>query len=149
MEGALAALLLLLWIQRWGLRHWQRGWGGRVQAHAANLEILFETVRLEEIGEFKGADIAALGTDLALEIKDDRAHVLERVTGSQEFKPHAFAVKSQPQGLAGQLELLLEVVREALARILYPIACRLVNNLVVWAWRPGGGFLNGHLWQQC
>jgi hypothetical protein len=78
-----------------------------VQAHAANLEVLFETVGLEEIGEFEGADIAALGTDFALEVKDDRAHVLERVAGPQEFKPHAFAVKSQPQGLAGQLAVEL------------------------------------------
>jgi uncharacterized protein (UPF0303 family) len=62
---------------------------------------------LEEVGEFEGADIAALGTDFTLEVKNDGAQVCQRVAGSQEFKPHAFAVESQAQGLAGQLAVEL------------------------------------------
>ena len=137
-----------------GRQRWARLWGrlgrrGRAQTHTADLQVFFEAVGLEQVVEFEGADVAASGQDFALEISDDGAQFLQGVTSPQEFEPHPFAVKAQAQALPGQLELLLEVLREALARILYPIACRLVNNLVVWAWRPEDGFLNGHLWQQC
>jgi len=33
---------------------------------AADIEIFLEAVRLEEVGEFEGADVAALGADLPL-----------------------------------------------------------------------------------
>jgi hypothetical protein len=62
---------------------------------------------LEEVGEFEGADIAVLGTDFTLEVKNDGAQVCQRVAGPQEFKPHTFAVESQAQGLAGQLAVEL------------------------------------------
>jgi hypothetical protein len=65
------------------------------------LEILFKAIGLEEIGEFEGADVASLGADFALEIDNDGAHIGQGVTGAQEFKPHAFAIKGQTQGLAG------------------------------------------------
>jgi hypothetical protein len=45
----------------------------------ADLEIFLEAVGLEEVGEFEGADIAALGADFALEVKDDGTQVLEGV----------------------------------------------------------------------
>ena len=81
LKGALATLSLLLWIQG-GKRWWLRGgWSWRAQAHAADLEILLEAVGLEEVGEFEGADIAALGADFTLEVKDDGAQVRQRVAG--------------------------------------------------------------------
>ena len=102
LEGALAALLGLLRAQRWG--RWRRRRRGRwagAQAHAADLKILLEPVGLEEVGEFEAADIAALGADFALEVENDDAQVRQRVASPQEFKPHALAVESQTQGLAG------------------------------------------------
>jgi hypothetical protein len=107
LKGALATLLLLLWIQ--GERRWwvRCGWSWRAQTHTADLEVFLEPVGLEEVGEFEGADIAALGTDFTLEVKNDGAQVRQRVASPQEFKPHAFAVESQAQGLAGQLAVEL------------------------------------------
>ena len=102
LEGALAALLCLLRAQRWGRWRRRRCWRWeRAQAHAADLKIFLEPVGLEEVGEFKGADIAALGADFALEVENDDAQVGQRVAGPQEFKPHTLAVESQAQGLAG------------------------------------------------
>jgi hypothetical protein len=48
---------------------------------------------LEEVGEFEGADVAALGADLPLEIGDDGAQLLERVAQAQQFIPHPFPVE--------------------------------------------------------
>src|SRR5439155_12177912 len=62
---------------------------------------------LEEVGEFEGADVAALGADFTLKVGDDGAQVLERVAQAQQFVPHAFPVKSQAQVLAGQLAIKL------------------------------------------
>jgi hypothetical protein len=45
------------------------------------LEIFFETVQLEEVGELEGADVAATGTDFTLEVDNDVADVLGRVAG--------------------------------------------------------------------
>jgi hypothetical protein len=75
-----------------------RSW--RAQPEAANLEIFLKAIGLEEIGEFEGADIAALSTDFALKIDNDGVHVGQGVAGAQELKPAAFAVKGQTQGLA-------------------------------------------------
>lgn len=54
---------MLLLCDRPGWR-WGRGgtgWGWRPPAHATDLEVLFEAIGLEEVGEFEGADVAALG----------------------------------------------------------------------------------------
>jgi hypothetical protein len=59
------------------------------------LEIFLEAVGLEQVGEFEGADVAALGADLALKIGDDGAQILEAVAGAEQFVPEAFAVKAQ------------------------------------------------------
>jgi hypothetical protein len=47
------------------------------------LQVFFEAIGLEEVGEFEGADIAALRPDFPLEIEDDRAQVWERVAQAQ------------------------------------------------------------------
>ena len=52
---------------------------GGTQTHPTDLEVFLEAVGLEEVGEFEGADVAALSADLALKIGDDGAQVLERV----------------------------------------------------------------------
>ena len=80
---------------------------GRAQAHATDLEVFLEAVGLEEVGKFKGADVAALGADLPLEIGDDGAQIVERVTQAQQVEPHAFAVEAQAQALGGQLAIEL------------------------------------------
>jgi len=72
----LARLFLFMGTQCRG--QWPEGSWGRLrgaQAHPANLEVLFEAVGLEEVGEFEGADIAAPGPDFALQIADDLAQV--------------------------------------------------------------------------
>jgi len=62
---------------------------------------------LEEVGEFEGADVAALRADFPLKVEDDGAQILERVAQAQEFIPHPFPVKAQAQALAGQLAIEL------------------------------------------
>jgi len=107
LQGPLAALFLRTGRQGWGWRRGlERSWP---QAHAADLEVLLEAVELEEVGEFEGADIAAPLADLALEVSDDSAQVLQGKAGPQKFTPHPFAVvgKCQAQGLAGQLAIEL------------------------------------------
>jgi hypothetical protein len=48
-------------------------WRGHAQAHTTDLEVFLEAVGLEEVGEFEGADVAALSADLTLKIGDDGA----------------------------------------------------------------------------
>jgi len=74
-------------------RWWRRPW--RPQTDPADLKVLLETVRLQEIGEFERADIAPLGADFALQVGHDCPEVLQRVSGPQQFKPQAFAVEAQ------------------------------------------------------
>ena len=68
---------------------------GRAQAHATDMKIFLEAIRLKEIGELERADVATLGPDFTLEIANNRAQVIQRIAGPQEFKPHAFALESQ------------------------------------------------------
>ena len=81
----------------------------RAQADSADLEVFLKTVWLEEVGEFEGADVATLSSDLALEVEDDAAQILEGVAQAQQFIPHSLTVKGQAQALAGQLAI--ELVR--------------------------------------
>ena len=53
------------------------------ETKVADVEIFLETVRLEEVGEFESADVAALSADLTLEVGDDGAQILERVAQAQ------------------------------------------------------------------
>ena len=83
-QGVLTATLLLGQRAAWGEA--DRGSGGRrwrAETKAADVEIFLETVGLEEMGEFEGTDVAALGADLTLEIADDGAQILERVAQAQ------------------------------------------------------------------
>ena len=80
---------------------------GWTQTHPTDLEVFFEAVGLEEIGEFEGADVATLSTDLPLKIGDDGAQILGRVAQAQQFIPHSFPVKGQAQALAGQLAIAM------------------------------------------
>jgi hypothetical protein len=73
------------------------------------LEVFLKAIRLEEVGEFEGADVAALGSDLVLEVEDDAAQILEGVAQAQQFIPHSLTVKGQAQALTGQLAI--ELVR--------------------------------------
>ncbi len=66
----------------------------------ADVEIFLEAVRLEEVGEFEGADVAALSADLTLKIGDDGAQIFESVAQAQQFIPHPLPVKAQAQALA-------------------------------------------------
>ena len=77
-----------------------RTWRG-FQAHATDVEVFFKAVELEQIGEFKSADIAAAFPDLALQIANDSAQVLEGEARPQPFVPLPFPVKAQAQALTG------------------------------------------------
>src|SRR6267143_3156879 len=107
-QGVLPAALLFGRRATWG--EGGRRWRARrlgTETKAADVEVFLKAVRLEEIGEFEGSDVAALGADLALKVDDDGAHLLERVDPAQQFIPHPFPVKAQGQALAGQLAIEL------------------------------------------
>src|SRR6267143_2061254 len=77
-QGVLTAALLLGRRATWG--EGGRRWRARrlgTETKAADVEVFLKAVRLEEIGEFEGSDVAALGADLALKVDDDGAHILE------------------------------------------------------------------------
>jgi hypothetical protein len=84
---------------RWGRR--------RFQPHAADVEVFLETIRLQEVGKFEGADIAAALPDFALQISHDPAQVRQREARPQPFVPLPLPVKAQAQTLTGQLAVEL------------------------------------------
>ena len=84
-QRALTASFLLGAVQAWSRRWWRLGWRRRAQAQAADLEVFLEAVGLEEVGEFEGADVAALSLGFALEVGDDGAEFLAGVTGVFRF----------------------------------------------------------------
>ena len=87
---------------------WDGGSGfGATQTHPTDLEVFFETVGLEKIGELESADVAMSGSDFALQIDNDGAQVFQGVTGPQQFIPQAFSVKGQAQTLTGELAVEL------------------------------------------
>ena len=106
-QGVLTATLLFGRRAAWGEGEGfgVRGFGP--EAKAADIEIFLETVGLEQVGEFEGADVAAPSPDLTLKIGDDGAQILEGVAQAQQFIPHPFPVKGQAQALAGQLAIEL------------------------------------------
>ena len=83
------------------------GFGRRPEADAGDVEVFLEAVGLEEIGEFEGADVAALLPDFPLEVGDHPAQVLEAEAGAQQLEPLALAVVTQTQGLAGETAIEL------------------------------------------
>jgi hypothetical protein len=102
-QSAPASRLHLLRIG-WRLRtRWGGAWGfGSVEAHPADIEVLFEAIQLEEIRELEGADVSTSLTDLALEIADDPLEIGLVEAGLEKFIPEPFAVKAQAHALAGQ-----------------------------------------------
>ena len=104
----MAAALLLLSGRAGRSEHGRGDAGGRgAQAHAADVQVFFEAVELEEVGEFERADIPPGGADFFLEISDHLPQVLAGEAGAQELKPEAFAVKAQGEFLAGELAVEL------------------------------------------
>ena len=74
----------------------------RNQTDPADVEVFFEAIQLEEIGELEGADVAAAFPDLPLEIADDPLEVGFGEAGVEELKPEPFPVKAQAHALAGE-----------------------------------------------
>jgi hypothetical protein len=94
------------WGRRWrGGRLWGRERGA--ETDPSDVEVLLEAVGLEEIGELEGADVAAFLADLALEVGDDLAEVVEGEAGAEPLEPVALAVKAQREALAGELAVEL------------------------------------------
>ena len=83
-----------------------------MQAEATDLEVFLEAVGLEEVGEFEGADVAALSADFTLEVANDGTDVVEGVAGAEGFEPHPLAVEAQAEGLAGELAVELVSLEE-------------------------------------
>jgi hypothetical protein len=68
-----------------------------------DVEVFFEAIGLEQVGEFEGADVAAAFPDLPLQINNHASEFLAREALMQQFIPLPFAHEVQPQFLAGQL----------------------------------------------
>ena len=45
-----------------------------MESHPANVEVFFEAVELEKVGEFQCADVTATGTDFLLQIQQNAAN---------------------------------------------------------------------------
>ena len=92
----------------WERGRWPRGRRGglggfgRVELNPADIEILFEAVQLQEVGELEGADISASFADLPLEIADDPLEIGLVEAGLEELIPEPFPIKAQAHALAGQ-----------------------------------------------
>lgn len=80
---------------------------------AAEGEVLLETIGLEEVGEFEGADVAAAVADFALEVAHQVSELFEGDAGAQQLEPGSFAVEAQAQALAGELTVELVGLRDA------------------------------------
>jgi hypothetical protein len=65
-------------------------------------EIFLEAVKLEEIREFEGADVASAGTDLALEVEDQATEILGTVAMREDQSPLALSFEMQREVLAGE-----------------------------------------------
>jgi len=57
------------------------------QTDPADVEVFFEAIQLEEIGELEGADVAAGVADFLLQIADDLGEVGQRKAGVEEIPP--------------------------------------------------------------
>ncbi|WP_347245400.1 hypothetical protein, partial [Thermogutta sp.] len=93
-------LRLLLGSDGRGLNGMVGFWLGRTEPDAADVEVLFESVGLKQVGQFKGAYIAASKPDLFLEVGDDRGQVGQSKTGFCEVEPEPLAVEAQRDVLA-------------------------------------------------
>jgi hypothetical protein len=71
----------------------------RLETDAADVEIFFEAIELEEVGEFECADISVLCPDFLLEIGDHALQVCGTEAGAEELIPEPFAIEAQAQSL--------------------------------------------------
>ena len=75
----------------------------RFQTDTTDVEVFFEAIGLEEIGEFEGADIAPAMADFTLKVSDHPAEILQSEAGMQPLIPLPLPIKAQAQALTGQL----------------------------------------------
>jgi hypothetical protein len=67
------------------------------------VEVFFEAVELEEVGEFEGANVAAFFADFLLEVGDDATEVLRAEARPEELVPEPLAIEAQGEFLAGKI----------------------------------------------
>jgi len=103
LESSLSCRLSLLgsWLRLGRRRHGVRRLG-RVELHLADIQVFFEAVDLEEVGEFEGSDVSSSFPDFPLEIADDFLEIGFIEAGVEEFIPEPFPIKVQAHALAGQ-----------------------------------------------
>jgi len=94
---------LVFLLTAWGGRRSRDGGGfGRVKPNATDIEILFEAVQLQEIGELQSSDIAAPFTNLALQVTDHFLEIGLVEARVEELIPKSLPVKAQAHALVGQ-----------------------------------------------
>ena len=103
----LAQTLLIGGRQRRGIADCVRasvcGSGRGVESDPANVEVFFEAVELEQVGEFERADVTAAGTDFLLQIAHDTLELVSCEAGAQELEPEPHTIIAQGELLAGEL----------------------------------------------
>ena len=80
-----------------------RGGARNAKSDLADVEVLFEAVELEKVGEFERADVTATGTDFLLEIAHDAPELLRSEAGAQELEPEPLPIIAKGELLAGEL----------------------------------------------
>jgi hypothetical protein len=60
-----------------------------------DIEVFFEAIRLQQVGEFECADVAPALADFTLQVGNDPAQILEGEASPQPFIPLPFPVKAQ------------------------------------------------------
>ena len=68
-----------------------------------NVEVFFEAVELENVGEFERADVAVTGTNFLLQITHDTPELLRSEAAAQELKPEPLTIIAQGKLLASEV----------------------------------------------
>ena len=106
-SGQLAQTLLIGGRRLLGIADSVRAlWGGSgrgVESDLANVEVFFEAVELEKVGEFERADVTASGTDFLLQVAHDTLELVRCEAGAQELEPEPLTIIAQGELLAGEL----------------------------------------------
>ena len=79
------------------------GSGLGVESDLADVEVFFEAIELEKVGEFERADVTATGTDFLLQIAHDAPELLRSEAGAQELEPEPLTIIAKGKLLAGEL----------------------------------------------
>jgi cellobiose-specific phosphotransferase system component IIA len=74
-----------------------------VESDLADVEVFFEAIELEKVGEFERADVTATGTDFLLQIAHDAPELLRSEAGAQELEPEPLTIIAKGKLLAGEL----------------------------------------------